>query len=170
MIALSLCHEMHYYAYTVIVTIGYFCKMTAKQKAEVAKALYLITEKTQREICEIVDWSEKTFSEQKSKGKWGELREKKTMSKQQIVTELHAQTLGLLESAKDEGRLLKSAEIDGIAKLAAAIDKIESSATLETYIQVFEEYTKWMFGVDGKFAKANNVYQDMFINKLIAEG
>lgn len=143
--------------------------MTNKQKVEVAKALYLMTEKSQREICDIVDWAEKTFSEQKTKGKWGEMREKKTMSKQQIVTELHAQTLGLLELVKAEGRLLKPVEVDGIAKLAAAIDKIESSATLETYIQVFEEYCKWLLGVDGKFAKANNVYQDMFINKLIAE-
>ena len=78
--------------------------MTPKQKVEVAKALYLMTEKSQRDICEIVDWAEKTFSEQKIKGKWGELREKRTLSKQQIVTELHAQTLGMLENAKAEGR------------------------------------------------------------------
>lgn len=143
--------------------------MTQKQKAEVAKTLYLTTEKTQKEICEIVEWTEKTFTEQKQKGDWDEQRETKTLSKQQIVTELHNQTLKLLQLVKSEDRLLKASEIDCIAKLTASIDKIETSATLETYIQVFEEFNKWLIGVDGSFVKSNNYYQDMFIQKLIAE-
>lgn len=143
--------------------------MTPKQKAEVAKTLFITTEKTQKEICEIVGWTEKTFGEQKLKGNWNDQRETKTLSKQQIVTELHSQTLKLLDSAKSENRLLKASEIDCIAKLASSIDKIESSATLETYIQVFEEFNKWLIGVDGSFVKTNNVYQDMFIQKLISE-
>jgi hypothetical protein len=143
--------------------------MTTKQKAEVAKTLYLTSDKTQKEICEIVGWPEKTFSSFKKKEKWGEQRETKTLSKQQIVTELHWQTLKMLEAAKAEDRLLKSNEIDGIAKLTSSINKIESLATLETYIEVFEEYNKFLLSVDAAFARTNNNYQDVFIQRKIAE-
>lgn len=143
--------------------------MTTKQKEEVAKTLFLTTDKTQKEICEIVGWPEKKFSINKKKEKWGEQRETKSMTKQQIVTELHWQTLKMLEAAKAENRILKSNEIDGVAKLTASISKIESLATLETYIEVFEEYNKFLMGIDAPFAKANNNYQDTFIQGKIAE-
>lgn len=141
--------------------------MNQKQKADVAKTLFLTTEKTQKEICEIVGWTEKTFSEQKQKGKWNELRETKTMTKQQIISLLHYQTLKMVEVAKDEGRLLKASEVDAIAKLTASIDKLEKRATLETYIEVFEEYNKWLLNVNGAFAQTNNGYQDLFIQSKI---
>ena len=143
--------------------------MTAKQKIDVARTLYLITEKSQKEICEVVGWTEKTFTDQKHKGKWNDLRETKSLTKQQIISMLHTQTFKLIEGAKDENRLLSAREIDSVAKLAASIDKLEKKATVETYIEVFEEYNKYLMSVNVDFAQRNNQYQDLFIQSKISK-
>ena len=143
--------------------------MTRQQKIDVARTLYLMTEKTQKEICEVVNWTEKTFTEQKQKGKWNEMRDTKSLTKQQIITMLHTQTLKIIEAAKDEDRILSAREVDSIAKLAASIDKLEKKATLETYIEVFEEYNKWLMGVNMNFAQINNHNQDLFIQSKISK-
>lgn len=141
--------------------------MTSIQKIEVARTLYLMTEKTQKEICEVVGWTEKTFTEQKQKGKWNELRDTKSLTKQQIISMLHYQTLKIVDSAKDEDRILSAREVDSIAKLTASIDKLEKKATIETYIEVFEEYNRWLMGVNVDFAQRNNQHQDLFIQSRI---
>ena len=143
--------------------------MTKNQKIDVARTLYLMTEKTQKEICEVVNWTEKTFTEQKQKGKWNEMRDTKSLTKQQIISMLHYQTLKIVEAAKDEDRILSAREVDSIAKLAASIDKLEKKATLETYIEVFEEYNKWLMSVNMNFAQANNHHQDLFIQNKITK-
>ena len=137
--------------------------MKAQQKAEVARTLYLMTDKTQKEICEIVAWTEKTFIDQKRKGRWEEMKDTKSLTRQQIITILHGQTLKLIEAANEENRLLSAKEIDSIAKLTASIDKLEKKATIETYIEVFEEYNKWLMRENTDFAQRNNQFQDSFL-------
>ena len=143
--------------------------MTTKQKIDVARTLYLLTEKSQKEISEVVGWSEKTFTEQKQKGKWSEFRDNKSLTKQQIISMLHTQTFKLIEGAKDENRLLSAREIDSVAKLAASIDKLETKATIETFIEVFEDYNKYLMSVNVDFAQRNNHYQDLFIQSKISK-
>ena len=143
--------------------------MTTKQKIDVARTLYLLTEKSQKEISEVVGWSEKTFSEQKQKGKWSDLRDTKSLTKQQIISMLHTQTFKLIEGAKDENRLLSAREIDSVAKLTSSIDKLETKATIETFIEVFEDYNKYLMSVNVDFAQRNNQYQDLFIQSKIGK-
>lgn len=137
--------------------------MDNQQKKEVAKALYLNTDKSQREICEIVGWTEKTFSDTKSKQRWGEIKETKNLTKQQIISMLHAQTLKTMQLAQDENRLLKASEVDCIAKLTASIDKLERRATIETIIEVFEEYNNWLLTLNVPLAQENNKWQDKYV-------
>lgn len=143
--------------------------MTQNHKIEIARTLFLTTEKTQKEICEIVGWTEKTFTDQKQKGKWNEMRDTKNLTKQQIISLLHTQTLKIIDTAKDENRLLSAREVDSIAKLAASIDKLEKKATLETFIEVFEDYNKWLMVMNMDFAQRNNHYQDLFIQSKITK-
>lgn len=144
--------------------------MKSSEKAEIAKALFLTTEKTQKEICEIVGWHEKTFREQKTKGKWDSQKETKTLSKQQIITLLHEQTLLMVQTVKAEGRLMKTSEVDCIVKLTSSIEKLENTETIETYINVFEEYTKWLLTLNVPLAQENNLWQDKFMTiKINAE-
>jgi len=143
--------------------------MTKNQKVEVARTLFLMTEKSQKEICDVVGWSEKTFCEQKLKGKWNEMRDTRTLTKQQIISMLHTQTLRIVDAAKDENRVLTSREVDSVAKLASSIDKLEKKATLETFIEVFEEYNRWLMITNVDFAQRNNHYQDLFIQSKITK-
>ena len=143
--------------------------MDNQQKKEVARALYLNTKKTQKEICEIVDWTEKTFSDTKAKEGWGDIKDTKSLTKQQIISLLHTQTLKIVEAAKNENRLLSAREVDSIAKLAASIDKLEKRATIETYIEVFEEYNRWLMNANLDFAQRNNQFQDLFIQSKISK-
>lgn len=143
--------------------------MNEKQKAEVAKILFLTTDKTQKDICDIVGWAEKTFSKQKQKGNWNEMRDTKSLTRQQIISMLHTQTLKIVDAAKNENRLLSAREVDSIAKLASSIDKLEKKATLETYIEVFEEYNRWLMTVNVDFAQRNNHHQDLFIQSKISK-
>ncbi|MBK8847293.1 MAG: hypothetical protein IPO27_12410 [Bacteroidetes bacterium] len=143
--------------------------MTTKQKIEIARTMFLNIEKTQKEICEIVMWTEKTFTEQKQKGKWTELRDTKSLTRQQIISMLHIQLLRIADVAKDESRILSAREVDSIAKLAASIDKLEKKATIETYIEVVEEYNRWRMIVDVDFAQRNNHFQDLFIQSKIVK-
>ena len=81
---------------------------------------------------------------------------------------LHTQTFKLIEGAKDENRLLSAREIDSVAKLASSIDKLETKATIETFIEVFEDYNKYLMSVNVDFAQRNNGYQDLFIQSKIS--
>ncbi len=143
--------------------------MTKNQKVEVARTLFLMTEKSQKEICDVVGWSEKTFCEQKQKGKWNEMRDTRTLTKQQIISMLHTQTLKIVDAAKDENRVLTAREVDSVAKLASSIDKLEKKATLETFIEVFEDYNRWLMVANVDFAQRNNHYQDLFIQSKIVK-
>lgn len=143
--------------------------MNEKQKIEVAKILFLSTDKTQKEICDIVKWTEKTFSKQKQKGNWGEMLETKSLTKQQIISMLHSQTFKIADAATNEKRLLSAREVDSIAKLTSSIDKLEKKATIETYIEVFEEYNKWLMIANVDFAQRNNHFQDLFIQSKISK-
>lgn len=141
--------------------------MTSNQKSEIARTLYLTTEKTQKEICGIVGWTEKTFTEQKQKGNWAGIKDVKGLTKQQIIVLLHQQTLALVNEANNENRLLSAKEIDSVAKLTSSIAKLESKVNIETYIEVFEEFNKWLMGINIKYAQTNNEHQDLFIQSKI---
>lgn len=143
--------------------------MDNQQKKEVAKALFLNTEKTQKDICEIVGWTEKTFSEVKQKYRWGELKDNKSLTRQQIITMMHAQTLKMMKAAEEEDRILKTNEVDCVAKLTASIDKLEKRATIETIIEVFEEYNNWLLGLNVALAQENNKWQDRYVMGKVNE-
>ena len=143
--------------------------MDNQQKKEVARALYLNTKKTQKEICEIVDWTEKTFSDTKAKEGWGDIKDTKSLTKQQIISMMHSQTLKMMMAAEEENRVLKSNEVDCVAKLTASIDKLERRATIETIIEVFEEYNNWLLGLNVPLAQENNKWQDRYVMGKVNE-
>ena len=142
--------------------------MTREEKTELARTLYILTDKTQKEICKVVCWSEQTFSAHKQKGHWDELKAAKTITKQNIIALLHSETLRIIEEAKKLNRSLSSKEIDSISKLAASIERLEKKVSAEMFIEVFEHYNKWLMGVNSQFAQENNNFQDQFLHQFIS--
>lgn len=59
--------------------------LSRERKRELALEMYLNTDKTQKEICEIVGWTEKTFTENKEKGVWDALKGASTITAANIT-------------------------------------------------------------------------------------
>ena len=141
--------------------------MKQDQKRELAKTLYLMTDKSQKEICEVVGWTEKTFSANKQKEGWEQLKAARTTSRDNLVGILHIQALKITEAAQKKNRILTNTEVDSISKIASSIEKLEKKNHLESFITVFEQFNKWLVNFKPESAQEINQLQDLFIQNLI---
>ncbi len=139
------------------------------KKKELALELYLHTGKTQKEICEVVGWTEITFSRNKEKFRWAELKAAHSITRENLVRNLLMQADQITENARTEKRVLTSKETDQIVKLATSIEKLGRGESLANYIQVFESFTRWLMSANAKLAKDLIEYQDAYINIKVQE-
>jgi hypothetical protein len=129
-------------------------------KAELALDLYLHTDKSQKEICEIVGWTEKTFTANKIKNNWEELKGAGAITSAKIVTNLYKKLHDL--SGAD------SLDADKLIKTAKAIEALSNKkATISQIINVFKDFTTWAFGKNAELAKEINRLQNEFINEKV---
>lgn len=139
--------------------------LTREQKREVALDLYLHTHYTQKEICEIVGWSEPTFGANKKRYNWDNLKETTTRTPEIILTNLYK----LLEKLTKES-LEGDYYAKDIAMIAGAIEKQEKRITnLSTYIQVCQMFTDWLKPVNLSLAQEFSKYFLEFVQDLINE-
>lgn len=59
--------------------------MPYTEKEELAKTYYLTTDKTQKEICMLIECSQKTFLTWKKKGNWNKRNSVKMFSQGQVI-------------------------------------------------------------------------------------
>lgn len=138
-------------------------QLNNKKKAEIAYDLFVNTDKTQKEICEIVGWTQKTFTANKQKGMWEELKGAMTITPSEIILNLYKKMHDL--SKADD------IEADKLIKVASSIEKLKSNkATVSQTINVFKEFTNWLFSVDAELAKKTNIRQKEFIELMISNG
>lgn len=136
-------------------------KLTGKDKEGIAFDLYMNTDKTQIEICEIVGWNPKTFSQKKKLGKWEELRGASEITAHKITINLYKR----LSEITEEGKAIKA---DEIIKLANAIEKISNKkVTVSNVINVFKDFTSWLMETDPEMAKLIIEKQKLFVNLKI---
>ena len=132
-----------------------------KDKQQLALDLYLNTDKTQKEICELIGWNERTFSQNKAKYKWEELKSATQLTAQKITVNIYRR----LEEATKEGTSL---DPDKIIKLAKSIEYLnEKKTTVAQAINVFKEFTAELMAEDPEFAKKVNEAQKKYILKRI---
>ncbi|MBD3748945.1 MAG: hypothetical protein IE931_05570 [Sphingobacteriales bacterium] len=128
-----------------------------QKKREIALDLYLNTDKSQKEICQIVGWTEKTFSTNKEKYGWESLKGANTITAQNIIKKLY-QKLETLASADD-------IKPDALIKVAKSIEMMsDKKVTLSHHINCAKEFTSWVIS-KGKIneAKIINSLQYEFI-------
>lgn len=134
-----------------------------KDKERLAFDLYCNTDKSQKDICEIVGWSEKTFTAHKLKGNWEELKSASSITAQKIIRNLYQR----LHDLTVEGKVL---DADKIIKLANTIEKLSDRRTsISNVMNVFKEFTSWLMERDSELAKAVNEQQKAFIDWKINE-
>ena len=95
------------------------------------------------------------------------VEEKKSYSKQEIITLMHEQTLMIISEVSKEKRVMTMKEADMVAKLCVSIERLEDKATIETIMNVLMEFTKWLCKKDIEFAKKHNALQDEYIKGII---
>lgn len=134
--------------------------LSRADKEALALDLFLNTDKPQREICEIVGWTEKTFTEKKKKGKWDELKSAHTLTANKIISNIYKK----LSEETEKDRL----DADKIIKLANSIEKLsDRQATISQIINVFKEFTTFTMELNPELAKKINEFQKKFIDHKI---
>ena len=116
--------------------------MKREQKIELAKTLYFKTDKSQKEICDTVGWSENTFTRHKKKECWGEHKAANLLTNDQIVSELRIQAKKITDKARVEKRTLINSEVDAISKIASSVEKLSSKIGVSATIEVAMNFIK----------------------------
>ncbi|MCO5253370.1 MAG: hypothetical protein M9892_03280 [Bacteroidetes bacterium] len=134
--------------------------LSRADKEALALDLFLNTDKPQREICEIVGWTEKTFTEKKKKNRWDELKSAHTLTANKIISNIYKK----LSEETEKDRL----DADKIIKLANSIEKLsDRQATISQIINVFKEFTTFTMELNPELAKKINEFQKKFIDHKI---
>lgn len=137
---------------------------TNDQKREVALDLFLNTDKTQKQICEIVGWTEKTFIANKEKNNWGALKSASTLGAQNIIAKLYGKIEKLIELHDDD------IDADKLIKITKSIEALSNKkVTLSQHINCAKEFTTWFFSVKPELAKELNKYQQQFITQRASQ-
>lgn len=101
------------------------------KKAAEAKAMYMNTNLSQKEICVLVGWTEKTFSLHKKQGNWEAEKGARTTTNQNIIIEIYKK----IEKQVAEDTL----NADAILKLAKSIDMLSDKKTTASQLIAFGE-------------------------------
>lgn len=133
--------------------------MSNAQKRDVALDLYINTDKSQKEICEIVGWAEKTFSDNKEKFKWDLLKGASTITAQNIIGKLYKR---LDEMVKDDGTPINA---DQLIKITKSIEALSNKkVTISQIINTFKEFNTFGFSRNPELIKQITQLQTEFIN------
>lgn len=126
-------------------------------KRAIALELYITTDKTQKEICDILNITEATFTRWKQEGDWELAKQAQTITAQNIITNLYQKAYE--ESMKD------TIDADKMIKIANSIEKLSNKkVTISQIINVFQDFTTYAFGEDAELAKQINVMQRKYVD------
>ena len=135
-------------------------------KRDIARSLYVNGSYTQEEIAQKVGVTRQTVSRWIATDSWDDQKAALTITPQQILAGLNRQIVEINNSIsqREEGQRFASvAEADTLAKLAAAIKKIESDAGIADIVDVGIRFTNWLRELDLEKAKEFNELLDAFI-------
>ncbi|MDY3352306.1 helix-turn-helix domain containing protein [Riemerella anatipestifer] len=135
-------------------------ELNREDKKAVALDLFLDTDKTQKEIAEIVGVTEKTLTKWKLEGEWDKIKSASTITARNIIDNIYLKMHELSQSDK--------LEADKLIKLASTIEKLsDKKVTISQIINVFKDFTTWAFGEDPELAKQINLLQKKYVNHKI---
>lgn len=137
-------------------------RLSGDEKKAIALDLFMDTDKTQKEIAEIVQVTEKTIGKWKTDGDWELLKNATSITARNIIDNLYKRAFELSGNPNSKP--------DDIIKIANSIEKLSNKKiTVSQIINVFKDFTSWAFGQDPELAKAINLLQKKFINHKIEE-
>lgn len=136
------------------------------QERNLAQALYLTGLYTQKQIAEMVNVAEKTICIWVEGGHWEKMRAAKLSTTDQAVSNMiaiqNARSAQILE-AINGGSTDKYG--DEMLKMAKAIQELQGSISLSTYIEVLQDFMGFIGNKDHKFRGQLASYQSEYLNK-----
>jgi hypothetical protein len=135
-------------------------KLSNEDKKSLAYDLYMNTDKTQNEICDIIGIAPKTMTKWKQDGLWEELRGATTITANNIITNVYKKM--------HEMSLEDKLNADALAKLARVIEVVsDKKYTISQVINVFKEFINWLFPKEPETAKAITKWMKVWVDELI---
>ncbi len=141
-------------------------EMTARAKKDWAKLLYLKTAMMQKEICEKVGVTPKTFKKWCDDEKWEMLKSAEVINKENDLRRIYMQINDLnnaIEQRPEGERHATGAEADTLSKLAGTARNLESKTGIAEIVDSFVEFTEWLRQNEFDKAREFNAYFDSFI-------
>ncbi|WP_086984829.1 hypothetical protein [Elizabethkingia miricola] len=137
-------------------------KLTSDEKYAIAQDLFLETDKTQKEIAQIVHVTEKTLTKWKNEGDWETLKNASTVTARKIIDNLYKRAYALSEDPKSKP--------DDIIKIANSIEKLSNrKVTVSQIINVFKDFISYAFNQNADLAKEINLLQKKYVDHKIGE-
>lgn len=139
-------------------------ELSRDEKRQKAFDLYMDTDMTQEEICALVGWAPKTFTDNKQKGDWEEKKKAAQLGNAQLAAKLRAKVIDLLDEDDPSWKVI----ID-LSKRVTELS--EKKLSVSNYINAFKEFDKWLIA-NGHFeaAKQYNSLENEFISDLLSAG
>lgn len=137
-------------------------KLSNEEKYAIAQDLFMDTDKTQKEIAEIVHVTEKTLTKWKTQGDWEMLKNASTVTARKIIENLYKRSYDLSLDPKSKP--------DDIIKLALSIEKLSNKrVTVSQIINVFKDFIAFAFKENADLAKEINLMQKKYVDYKIGE-
>lgn len=144
--------------------------LTKGQKKSIAKELYLHGDYTFEEIADKVGSTRQTVSRWSHEEGWAEIKASMTVGKEKTLKHLyaHVQTINdAILSREGEERAPTPKEADTIAKLSAAIAKLEQESGIREYVSAGMAFLGWLRESDPKKAVEFSIAWDAFIKSRL---
>jgi DNA-binding XRE family transcriptional regulator len=142
------------------------------QKKDLAKAIFLQGQYTQKEIAAQVGVSEQTMTSWVKNEKWSDMRESLTTTKAQqlaFMYDILAKMTAAGKAALEDDDPTTNPDYDGIAKISKAIERIEKETNIGEMIQTGILFLKFMKTEDMELAKQINHWFYIFIQEQMAK-
>ena len=145
-------------------------KMNSEQMRQWAMSMYMNENRTQAEIAEACGVSRQTIIRWAKSDKWDEHKASLTMTREEQIKNLQRQIMeinnGIL--GREQGkRFATPKEADTIAKLTAAINKIETELGIHEIVSTAQRFIAWLRPVDLELTKTFTRLFDKFIKSLL---
>lgn len=128
-------------------------KRRTSDKYHICREMFINQNKSFTEIEQITGVKNSQLSRWSREDEWEIQRTAKSVTRNNIISDLYNNIRDIQEYAMSEGRALNAKESDQIYKLAGSIEKMDQSLTLHHYITVMEEFMTYMRDADQAFSQ-----------------
>lgn len=143
-----------------------------KKEQDLARELFLNTDRSQKDIAEIVGVSQKAVSGWATDGHWAEMKKMREQTPERIVSDLYRELDEINTAIKNREagtRFATSAEADARRKIISSIKDMMKEVTLPQYVHVIVALMDYLQNIDLEAAKLLTPLANDFLLKVSSD-